>query len=162
MTVPEAAMHETDSSEPSKDQVWRSRELPIMQTVPEPARMQRATKDQFRFRVLAPDSRHHSRPDLSINYVGHELACIARKERDRACISQNGVEAIKEDAVTVQRIARAELGHPKASEKVPDSHLMGQSQRRALISQFAPRSSRLPGDLPSKQLATCRPATHQP
>ena len=88
MTVPEAAMHETDSSEPPEDQVWRSRELPIMQTVPEPARMQCATKDQFRFRVLAPDSRHHSRPDLSINYVGHELACIARKERDRACISQ--------------------------------------------------------------------------
>ena len=79
MTVPEAAMHETDGSEPAEDQVRRSRELSIMKAVPEAACMQRATKDQLWLRVPAADSRHHSRPDRSINYVGHDMACIARE-----------------------------------------------------------------------------------
>ena len=162
MTVPEAAVHETHGSEPTEDQVRRPPELPIMKTVPEAARMQRAAKGQLGFRVPGADSCHHARPDRSINYVGHELACIAREERDRACISQNVVEAIKEDGVIVRRIARAEFGHPKAPGKVPDCRLMDQSQRRAPISQFATGGSRLRGDPPGKQITTCRPVVDQP
>lgn len=162
MTVPEAAVHETDSSEPTEDQVRRPPELPIMKTVPEAARMQRAAKGQLGFRVPGADSCHHARPDRSINYVGHELACIAREERDHACISQNVVEAIKEDGVIVRRIAQAEFGHPKALGKVPDCRLMDQSQRRARISLIAAPGSRLPRGRPGRQLATCRPATLQP
>ena len=55
-----------------------------MKTVPEAARMQRAAKGQLGFRVPGADPCHHARPDRSINYVGHELACIAREERDHA------------------------------------------------------------------------------
>ena len=162
MTVPEAAMHETDGSEPAEDQVRRSRELSIMKAVPEAACMQRATKDQLWLCVPAADSRHHSRPDRSINYVGHDMACIAREERDCACISQNAVEAIKENRPKFLRIARAELGHPKVPDKVPGSRLMGQSQCRTPILQIATRGSRHPDDCPGKRLATCRPATDQP
>ena len=60
MTVPEAAMHEADSSEPSKDQVGRPWQLPIMKAIPDAASMQRATKDKLGFRVPAADSCHHS------------------------------------------------------------------------------------------------------
>ena len=60
MTVPEAAMHETDSSEPTEDQVRCSRELPIMKTVPETARVQCAAKRSVRvsypFRRFPPSS----------------------------------------------------------------------------------------------------------
>ena len=159
MTVPEAAVHETHGSEPTEDQVRRPRELPIMKTVPEAARMQRAAKDQLWFRVSAADSRHHSRPDCSINYVGHELPCIAREKRDYVCISQNAAEAIKGDQPILLRIARAKFGHPKVPDKMPDNRLIGQSQRRAQISLIAAPGSRLPRDRPGRQLATCRPAT---
>ena len=54
MTMPEATIHETDGSEPAEDQVRRSRKLPIVKTVPEAARMQRAAKDQLGFVFLPP------------------------------------------------------------------------------------------------------------
>ena len=95
-------MHETDSSKPGEDQVRRPRELPVVKTVPEAARMQRAAKDQLGFRVSAADSRHHSRPNRPINYVGHKMACTAGEERDCTSISMNIVEAIKEVGVTLR------------------------------------------------------------
>ena len=138
MTVPEAAMHETDGSEPTKHQVRRSGELPIMQTVPEATRMQRSPKNQLGFRVLATDPRHHPRPNRSINYVGHQLPCFTKEERDCTCISRNVVEAIKEDRVILQRIAWGEFQRPKESDTLPHSRLMDQSQRRNPLSQLAP------------------------
>ena len=162
MTVPEAAMHEADGSEPAKDKVRRSGELPIVKAVPEAARMERAAKDQLWFRVPAADSRHHSRPDRLINYIGHELACIAKEEQDRACISQNVVDAIKEDRVIVRRTALAGSGHPKVPDTVPDRCPEGQSQRCRPVSHIVARGSRLLGHPPGKRLRTHRTANDQP
>ena len=91
MTVPEAAMHETDSFKPTEDQVRLPRELPVVKTVPEAARMQRAAKHQLAFRVLSADSRHHSRPNRLIDYIGHGLFCIAWKEWNRKYLWQSKV-----------------------------------------------------------------------
>lgn len=162
MTVPETAMHETDSAKPTEHQVRRPRELPVVKTVPEAAPMQRAAKDQLGFRVLPADSRHHSRPNRSINYIGHDLLCIAWEGRDRACISQNIVKAIKEDGVTARSMTRSDFGHRETPDNLPEGCLMGQPQHLAPILRFATHCSGLPGDPPGKRLATCRPATRRP
>ena len=109
MTVPKAAVHETDSSKPRKDEVRRSRELPIMKTIPEAARMQRSAKDQFGSGVLPTNSRHHSRPNRLINNVGHELACVAWEECNSTPISQDIGQAIKEVDVIVRSIVQSPI-----------------------------------------------------
>ncbi len=60
MTVPEAAMHETDSAEPTKDQIRRPGEVPVVKTISEAARVQGAAEDQFRLRVPSANSCHHA------------------------------------------------------------------------------------------------------
>ena len=162
MTVPEAAMNETDSSEPTEDQVRRPRELPIVKTVPEAARMQRAAEDQLGLRVPAADSCHHSRTDRSINYVRHELTCFAGEKGYHACISQNVVEAIKKDRIILRHPTWGEAQRAKAPDTLPHSRHMDQSQRRTPLSQLAPRCSRLPGDRPVKRPPACPSATDQP
>ena len=143
MTMPEAAMHETDSAKPTEDEVGRPRELPIVKPVPETARMQRAAKHHLRFRVLAAYSGHHSRPNGAINYIDHGLSCIEWEERHRVRIPQSTLEAIKEDAVIVRTIARSGPGLPKAKIRDCDTSLTDQPQRRAPISRLATCSSLL-------------------
>ena len=113
MTMPEAAVHETDSSKPTKDEVRRPRKFPIMKAVPETARMQRAAEHHLRFRVFAAYSCHHSRPNGSINYVDHGLSRVASEERYRVRISQNIFNVIKEDAVFVRSVAHSKPDPPK-------------------------------------------------
>ena len=162
MTMPEAAMHETDSSEPREDQIRRPGELPVVKAVPESARMQSAAKDQLGFRVLPADSRHHSGPNRSINYVGHGLACIAWETWDRACIPQNIAGVTKKDGVMEERISEADFGHRNAFGNLPDCRVAGRSQHHARISQFAACDSLLLGSPPGKQHAKCHLSAHQP
>ena len=96
MAVPEATVHETYGSKPTKDQVWRSGELPIVKPVPEPACMELAAKYQLRFRVFGADPRHHARPGGRINCVDHHPACSEYESRDCRYISQKVIVAIKE------------------------------------------------------------------
>lgn len=71
MTVPEAAMHEADGSETTERKIWRSREFPIMESVSESSRMQGSSENQFGFRILAADVRHHPRARRLIYDVDH-------------------------------------------------------------------------------------------
>lgn len=141
MTMPEAAMHETDSSKPTEDQVRRPRQLPVVKTVSETARVQRASKRHLRFRVFAANAGHHSRPNGWINYIDHGRSCIAWKERFRVRTPQGMLEAIKEDAVIVRTTARSGPGLPRATIRVRDTSLMDQLQRRAPISHLTTRGS---------------------
>ena len=79
MAVPEAAMHEADSSEATEGKIWRSRECPIMEPVSEPSRMQGSSQDQFGSRILPADVRHHPRARRLIYDVGHQTSYLARK-----------------------------------------------------------------------------------
>ena len=100
MTVPEAAMHETDGFEPGEDHVRRAGEIPIVQTVPEArARCNARRRINSGFVSLPPIPAIMRDRTCSIHYVRHELTCFARgKKRYHPCISQNGVEAFKKDA----------------------------------------------------------------
>ena len=162
MTVPEAAMHEADSSEPAEDQVRCSRELPIMKTVPETACVQCAAQRQFGFRVPAADSRHHPRPNSSINYIDHVLSCVAWKEGGREHIPPNIFEAIKEVAVTERSIAPSEPGLSGAPASDPDRGLIDRLRRHAPIWQRITCGSRLAAAPPGERLSTCRSADSLP
>ena len=157
MTVPEAAMHETDRSKPGEHQVRPAGELAIMKTVPVAARVQRTPEDQFGLRVLAADSCHHSRPYRSINYVGHELVCIEMRGRDCMRISQNVIEAIKEDRGFVDQLGRVECVQRKGHRKASGDRLEDRSQRSVHMPRLTAPCSQMPGSRPRKALARCRP-----
>ena len=159
MTVPEAAMHKTDRSKPRKHHVGAARERAIMKTVPEAPRMHRTAKVQFGLGVLAADSGHHSRPDRSINNVGHELACVAMKDRDCMRISQRDVAAINKDGAFVGRSGRIEFIR---QGKVHGDRLGNCSLLPARALQLAARCSRVRGNQLGKLLARCRPAVDRP
>lgn len=158
MTVPEAAMYETDRFKSAKDHIRFSWQLPIMKTVPEAASMHCAAKQQFGSRVPAADSRHHSRPDSLINYVSHELPRIASKERRYARISRNVAGSIKQDGVIVQCVSRAEFGHTAAHGELPVGRLVGHSRRLSPIAQTVALRPSLLGNPPDEQHAKCRSA----
>ena len=162
MTVPEAAMHETDSSEPTEDQVRCSRELPIMKTVPETARVQCAAKRQFGFRIPSADSRHHPRPNSSINYIDHVLSCVAWKEGDREHIPPNIIEAIKEVAAIIRSMARSEPGLSRTPTSDLDRSLTDRLQRRAPTWQLTTCGSRLAAKPRGERLSTCRSTASLP
>ena len=122
-----------------------------MKPISEAARMQRTAKNQFGFRVLGTDSRHHSRPNRSINYVSHQLTYSAKEERDCTYISQNIVDAIKECRAIFHLQARVEYGY----RKVRTYHLIP-------TRQIATGCCRLPGGPVSKRLTACLQATDQP
>ena len=71
MAVPEATMHEADGSETMERKIWPSREFPIMESVSESSRMQGFSENQFGFRILAADLRHHPGARRLIYDVGH-------------------------------------------------------------------------------------------
>ena len=94
MTVPEAAVHETYSCEPTEDKVWRSREISIVEPVSQTSDMQCAPEGQLGFRVPAADSRHHARSNLSIHCVGHQLSCPSSELQDCTVTSQVAADKI--------------------------------------------------------------------
>lgn len=71
MTVPEAAVHETDGSELTKDEIGSTRKFAVMQTVPQPAGMKSPPQNEFGPRVSSTDSRHHAGAGRLIHYVRH-------------------------------------------------------------------------------------------
>lgn len=71
VSVPEAAVDETDGVEPAKHEVWSARESSVVQTVSEPAGVDGSTKSEFRTRVSASDPRHYARPGRAVHCVCH-------------------------------------------------------------------------------------------
>jgi len=141
MTMPEAAMHETDSSKPTEDQVRRPRQLPVVKTVSETAHVQRASKRHLRFRILAADSGHHSRPDRLINYINHRLSCAAWTKRHRVRIPKNIFEVIKENAAILGTVAWSEPELQRAPKRDRNTSFMQQLQGLTSISHIIPSSS---------------------
>ena len=162
MTMPETAMHETDSAKLTEDEVGRPRELPIVKPVPETARMQRTAKHHLRFRVLAAYFGHHSRPNGAINYIDHGLPCVEWEERRRVRIPRDTSEALKEGTAFVRTIAQSEREQAKAPIRDRYTSLMDQLHRRAPISHLATRGSRLAIDHPATILrhAHLQPPCH--
>ena len=157
MTVPEAAMHETDSFEPAEDQVRRSGKVPIVKTIPEAPCMKCPPKDQLGLRVPATDPRHHSRPDGSINYIRHLLICFAEGDQDCSSISPNVVYVSEHGRVVSHWLAWSGLEHADVPDTLTDSRLMGQSQNRVPISQILACTSRLLGDCLGRRPVKGRP-----
>ncbi len=141
VTMPEAAVHEANRSEPTENQVRLPWQIPVVQTVPKSARMQCAAKYQLRFRIPAPNSGHHSRTNGRINGIDHGRSCIALAERSFVRISQRALEAIKEDTVIVQTAAQSMPERPRTKRRVRDTSLMGRFKRSAPISHLATRGS---------------------
>ncbi len=162
MTVPETAMHETDSSELTEDQIRRPRELPVVKTVPETARMQCTAKYHLRLRVLAANTGHHSRSNGSINYIDHERSCIAWEAHHRVRIPQDIVDTIKEVAAIMRTTAQSEPGLSRAPIRDRDTSFMDQVQRRAPISHLTTRDPNLPAGYPvtNFQHADLQPPFH--
>jgi hypothetical protein len=58
MLMPEASMHEDRRAISGKHNVWRSGQLPFMQSKSQASLVKKGTNKQFRARVLAPDRPH--------------------------------------------------------------------------------------------------------
>ena len=71
MTVPEAAVHEADGSELTKDEIGGTRKFTAMQTVSQTAGMESPPQNEFGSRVSSTDSRHHAGASRLIHYVRH-------------------------------------------------------------------------------------------
>jgi len=72
--VPEATVHENNSTVPRKDQVRFSGQFSL-QSVTQASAVQVFSYDQLRLGVLAPDAGHHSASGGSIDNIGHWLVC---------------------------------------------------------------------------------------
>ena len=162
MTMPEAAMHETDGAEPSEDQIWGTRKLPVMETVSEAARMQCASKDQFGLRIPAADSRHHSRPYSPIYYVRHGMTCDKREKWHCRFISGNLVKASKEITIFVPYAIPYEFSRLKIHGTVLGDISMRSPHRCLRLSRcFVGDSRAFAGPL-GRQGAACPSAKDQP
>ena len=70
--MPEASMYEDTYSQPRQYNVWFSRQILAMQPVTIAVGIQKPAHKHFGFRVLAPDSRHHSGSQGWLNDVHYE------------------------------------------------------------------------------------------
>ena len=155
MTVPEAAMHETDSSEATKDQVRGAGKAPIMKPIPETTGVQRTSKYQFWFRILGADSRHHSRSDCSINYIDHQLTSTAMKEREIACISRNVTAATKKFFAVLRSKVPSKFDYPKTVHLSPDHYLNVQTLHHTPIRKVIGHGHHFLVDPIGKRPAVC-------
>lgn len=71
MTVPEAAMYEDGRAVSWQHDIRLAGQLADMQAEPEPLSVQKASHQDFRFRVLPPDAGHHPASGCSIYHVRH-------------------------------------------------------------------------------------------
>lgn len=92
MTVPETTVNKANCSKPAKDQIRRTREFAVVETIPESTCVQGTTKEQFGLGVFPTYFCHHSRPNCLINYIGHVPVRIAREIWSRISILQNLIE----------------------------------------------------------------------
>ncbi len=67
--MPEAPMYEDTDLQPRQYNVWFSRQILAMQPVTIAVGMQKPAHQHFRFRVLPPDTRHHSGSSGRLNDV---------------------------------------------------------------------------------------------
>ena len=71
MAVPEAAVHEADGSELTKDEIGSTRKSAVMQTISQTVGVKSPPQDEFGPRVSSADSRHHAGAGRLIHYVRH-------------------------------------------------------------------------------------------
>jgi hypothetical protein len=57
--MPEAPMHENNGLEPLQDKVWASRQVTAVEAKSEASGVKTMADQDFRFRVLAPNTGHH-------------------------------------------------------------------------------------------------------
>ncbi len=162
MTVPEAAMHETDRPEAVEDQVRRSGKLPVMQLVSEAARMQLAAKCQFRFRVLGTGPRHHARPGRCIDYIGHHSACSKCQGRDCPCISRKVIDAVKECRPIIRLREQVRCRHSEMRRTGSLDRSGVKAEGTAVKEKSIARAFRFPMAPVGKPLAASAPTPDQP
>ena len=83
--MPEAAMDEDDSMMFRKHEVWPTVDVPSMQPIPEAARMQGPTKNQFGLRILALNPGHHPGSGLFVHDICHLPPGLGRLTWYTAC-----------------------------------------------------------------------------
>ena len=79
VAVPKTAVHKTHGMETPESKIRRSRQLPIVETVSESARMQGPTENQFWLGILAAYTCHHPRAGFLVYHVDHEKFPVDRE-----------------------------------------------------------------------------------
>lgn len=72
MPVPETSVYKHDRAVSREDEVWPSRESPLVEPVPQAAGVQVTSHQHLSAGILATDRRHHPRPCFRINLVCHD------------------------------------------------------------------------------------------
>ncbi len=87
VTVPEAAVNEAHGSEPTKHEIGGTREVAVVQAVPQTAGMESTAKNEFGYSVPASNPRHHPRTGHLVHYVRH----LSLPHRLRGILSQTNL-----------------------------------------------------------------------
>lgn len=81
-------MHKNRQAKTRQDQIRLPRQIPSVQSESKSHRMKVSPHRQFRLGILAPNCRHHSRPDSCLNDVSHGSLIVTRGPTSAACAAR--------------------------------------------------------------------------